>query len=73
METTMLNRLIPDPAHDLPVPRTLSLYLTKIARLCGYLARAKSPPPVNIVMWRGLSRLNDITLGATLQAEIVGN
>ena len=31
METTMLDRLIPDPAHDLPAPRTLSLYLTKIA------------------------------------------
>ncbi len=73
METTMLDRLVPDPAHDLPVPRTLSLYLTKIARLGGYLARAKDPPPGNIVMWRGLSRLNDITLGATLQAEIVGN
>jgi len=39
----------------------------------GYLARAKDPPPGNIVMWRGLSRLNDITLGATQQADIVGN
>ena len=73
LETTMLDRLIPDPAHDRPVPRTLSLYLTKIARLGGYLARAKDPPPGNIVMWRGLSRLTDITLGATLQADIVGN
>lgn len=65
--------MIPDPAHDLPAPSTLSVYLTKIARLGGYLARAKNPPPGNIVMWRGLSRLNDITLGATLQTEIVGN
>ena len=73
METAMLDRLIPDPAHDLPAPKTLSVYLTKIARLGGYLARAKDPPPGNIVMWRGLSRLNDITLGATLQTEIVGN
>ena len=73
METTMLDRLIPDPVHDRLAPRTLSLYLTKVARLGGYLARAKDPPPGNIVMWRGLSRLNDITLGATLQAGIVGN
>ena len=48
-------------------------YLTKIARLGGYLARAKDPPPGNIVMWRGLSRLNDIALGATLQISDVGN
>ena len=73
IEITMLDRLIADPGHDHPAPRTLSLYITKIARLGGYLARAKDPPPGNIVMWRGLSRLNDITLGATLQAEIVGN
>ena len=46
---------------------------SKIARLGGYLARAKDPPPGNIVMWRGLTRLNDITLGATLQIDVVGN
>ncbi len=49
------------PAHQ----RTLSVYLTKIARLGGYLARASDPPPGNIVMWRGLSRLTDIELGAS--------
>ena len=38
-----------------------------------HLARAKDPPPGNIVMWRGLSRLNDIALGATLQTDFVGN
>ena len=57
----------------LPQLKRLSLYLTKIARLGAYLARAKDPPPGNIVMWRGLSRLNDITLGATLQADVVGS
>jgi hypothetical protein len=35
--------------------KTLSHYLTKIARLGGYLARASDPPPGNTVMWRGLS------------------
>ena len=73
MEPAVLDRLIPDPLNDLPAPGTLSLYLTKIARLGGYLARAKDPPPGNIVMWRGLTRLNDITLGATLQIDFVGN
>ena len=73
LETVILDRLIPDPAHDPPAARTLSLYLTKIARLGGYLARAKDPPPGNIVMWRGLARLNDITLGATMQIDVVGN
>ncbi len=48
-------------------------YLTKIARLGGYLARANDPPPGNTVMWRGLSRLTDIELGAIIGAKIVGN
>jgi hypothetical protein len=53
--------------------KTLSHYLTKIARLGGYLARANDPPPGNTVMWRRLSRLTDIALGAMGEAEIVGN
>jgi len=73
LETSILDRLIPDPtAHSFPAG-TLSRYLIKIARLGGYLARAKDPPPGNIVMWRGLSRLSDIALGATLQINDVGN
>ena len=73
LETKILDRLIPDPTTDPPARRTVSLYLIKIARLGGYLARTKDPPPGNIVMWRGLSRLNDIALGATLQIDDVGN
>ena len=72
METNILDCLVPDPAHDSPAARTLSLYFTKIARLGVYLARAKDRPTGNVVMWRGLFRLNDITLGATLQADVVG-
>ena len=72
-EIKVLDHLIPDPAADPSPARTLSLYLIKIARLGGYLARAKDPPPGNIVMWRGLSRLNDIALGAALQINNVGN
>ena len=73
LETNILDRLIPDPTADPSPAKTLSLYLIKIARLGGYLARTKDPPPGNIVMWRGLSRLNDIALGATLQINDVSN
>ena len=73
LETSILDRLIPDPiGHPLPAG-TLSRYLIKIARLGGYLDRAKDPPPGNIVMWRGLGRLSDNALGATLHINDVGN
>ena len=66
IEVALLDRLVPDKAHAPPATRTLASCLTKIARLGGYLARAGDPPPGNTVMWRGLSRLTDITLGASL-------
>jgi len=53
--------------------KTLAHYLTKIARLGGYLARANGSSAQHTVMWRGLSRLTDIALGAMVGAEIVGN
>jgi hypothetical protein len=70
-EISVLDRLV----NDKPQARrkTLSHYLTKIARLGGYLARANDPPPGNTVVWRGLSRLTDIALGTLVGAEIVGN
>jgi hypothetical protein len=40
--------------------RTVSHYLAAVARLGGYLARAGDPPPGNMVIWRGLTRLTDI-------------
>ena len=72
LDTNILDRLIPDPTADPSPARTLSFYLIKVARLGGYLALTKDPPPGNIVMWRGLSRLNDIALGATLKINDVG-
>jgi hypothetical protein len=69
-EVALLDYLVPDKA---PRPRTLALYLTKVARLGGYLARGSDPPPGNAVMWRGMSRLTDITLGSTVAAGHVGN
>lgn len=72
-EMYLLDQLIEDgPRHTASSP-VLSLYLTKLARLGGYLARAKDPPPGNIVMWRGLTRLTDVQLGFILGTQVVGN
>jgi hypothetical protein len=71
-EIRLLDHFIPDqvrPSHR----KSISPYLIKIARLGGYLARASDPPPGNIVMWRGLSRLTDIELGALAGPKFVGN
>ena len=51
-------------------PASLGFYLTKIARLGGYLARAQDGPPGNAVMWRGMSRLTDIELGFLIGANL---
>lgn len=53
--------------------KTVSYYLTRIARLGGYLARKGDPPPGNMVMWRGITRLTDIVLGLSIAEKIVGN
>lgn len=65
-EMAILDHVVPNK-RDVPAGRqTLYAYLTKLARLGGYLARGKDPPPGNMVMWRGLSRLTDIELGVML-------
>jgi Transposase DNA-binding/Transposase DDE domain len=71
LETQLLDQLIPKTPKRSKV--TLSTYLTKIARLGGYLARANDSPPGNMVMWRGLSRLTDIELGFLMGVKLVGN
>jgi hypothetical protein len=70
LEIRLLDHLVKDKASP---AQTLAHYLAKIARLGGHLARAKDPPPGNMVMWRGLSRLTDIELGASLGMRLVGN
>ena len=71
-ERQLLDHLVPDRAVDRAVKRSLSFYITKLARLGGYLARADDPPPGNKVMWRGPSRHTDIELGFNA-AKPVGN
>ncbi|WP_404295565.1 IS4 family transposase (plasmid) [Microvirga sp. RSM25] len=69
--TGLLDELVRDKGQVLLRSKTLSYYLTKIACM-GYLARGHDPPPGNTVMWRGLSRLMDIELGARIGAQIYG-
>jgi hypothetical protein len=71
-ETELLDQLVPDKAQGPPGRRSLSSYLIKIAKLGGYLARASDPPPGNTVMWRGMSRLTDIHLGAMIGTDKCG-
>jgi hypothetical protein len=53
--------------------QTVSDYLVALAKLGGYLARTNDPPPRNMVLWRGLTRLTDIHLGYELRNRLVGN
>jgi hypothetical protein len=72
VERRLLDHLVPDRHPEHGRRKSLPAYLTKVARLGGYLARASDPPPGNIVMWRGLSRFTAIELGFYV-AQLVGN
>lgn len=72
LELDLLDRLFPEKKKTTLVP-SLGIYLVRIARLGGYLARAGDPVPGNIVMWRGLARLTDLALGYDLGRKLVGN
>lgn len=65
-EITILDSLIVDSASRGAQSGALQLYLTKLSRLGGYLARTFDSPPGNTVVWRGLRRLVDIQIGAEL-------
>lgn len=73
IEINLLDQLVKSKNNAPSKNRKIRDYLTKIAMLGGYLARASDPPPGNIVMWRGLTRLTDIALGFNLGVKIVGN
>ena len=73
LEIQLLDRLVKDQGIRRTQRKSLATYLTKLARLGGYLARASDAPPGNRVVWRGLSRLTDIELGFVIAAELVGN
>lgn len=73
LELRLLDVLVKEPSHGGQRRKSLSTYVTKLARLGGYLARAGDSPPGNVVIWRGLSRLTDIELGAIIGVQLVGN
>ena len=71
-EIRLLDQLVIDKDELRTGSKTLPDYLTKIAQLGGYLARAGDPPPGNRVTWRGLSRLTDIELSFLLARKNCG-
>jgi hypothetical protein len=56
-----------------PATPVVSHYLVAVAKLGGYLARVGDPPPGNMVVRRGLTRLMDIHLDFQLSRRIAGN
>ncbi|GHC13827.1 IS4 family transposase [Cerasicoccus arenae] len=67
-EIRVLDRLRAAKSNTTNKPLLLSDYITQIAKLGGYLARARDPAPGNIIMWRGLTRLADFTFGFSLKS-----
>jgi hypothetical protein len=65
-EIETLDRI--DAARSRPriMRRTVATYLLQIAMLGGYLARMRDPPPGNMVVWRGLTKLQDIAFGIAI-------
>jgi hypothetical protein len=71
-EISLLDELVKTKPGKSDSKATVSDYVIKIARLGGYLNRASDPPPGNTVMWRGMSKLNDIHLGFLLGSKTCG-
>jgi hypothetical protein len=71
-EIYLLDELVKTKPGKSDSKATVSDYVIKIARLGGYLNRASDPPPGNTVMWRGMTKLNDIHLGFLLGSKTCG-
>jgi hypothetical protein len=69
-EIKLLKHLVPMQGDSRK--KTVSRFLIRLAKLGGYLGRARDAPPGNMVLWRGMARLTDIHLGFCL-AKDVGN
>jgi hypothetical protein len=67
-ELDLLDKLAPQLGPE--VARRLSFYVIRVARLGGYLARRHDPPPGATVLWRGFSRLADLSEGYALGQAI---
>lgn len=65
-EITALDRIDASRTRPRLQQPTLAAYLLQIAMLGGYLARKHDPPPGNMVVWRGMTRLYDIAFGISI-------
>jgi hypothetical protein len=74
-EFAVLDEIAKRKGRAKPPHPTIACSLLAIARLGGYLARTSDEPPRNKVIWRGLSKLADITYGTTFRMPhaVVGN
>lgn len=70
-EITILDTMVKDTAQISSSP-PLEKYTIKLAQLGGYMGNKNKHPPGNIVIWRGLRRLNEIHTGWELAAERCG-
>jgi hypothetical protein len=68
-EIAALDRIDASRTRPRLQPRTLAAYLLQIAMLGDYLARNHDPPPGNMVVWRGMTRLHDIAFGISIGAS----
>ena len=60
-EIKLMDHLVPVKGGN--PKKTVGVYLIKLARLGGFLARKGDGHPGNTVLWRGMARLTDIHLG----------
>lgn len=70
-EMHLLDHLV--PVRNKSHKTTITKYLTRLAKLGGYLDRLRDPPLGNMVLWRGFRRLTDIHLGFSIANNFVGN
>ena len=70
-EQRILDHIDPKPPDN--INPTVSHYSLAVARLGGYMSRARDRPPGNMVLWRGFNRLVDVHLGYRIAKGIVGN
>ena len=66
VEVAALDRIDASRTRPRLQRRTLAAYVLEIAMLGGYLARNRDPPPGNMVVWRGVTRLHDIAFGISI-------
>lgn len=72
LEMHILNTVVRQKHRSDSSDENLQAYIRKVAQLGGYLDRSGDSPPGNVVIWRGMSRLNDIHLGIIIGSEFVG-